>query len=171
MKARNNNSNAFGRRLRAARMRFGHSERHQAFIRLTPIAEGRTRVELVPDSMLVPNDKPDTCDAPMCHACAISIRPIDMDFCRDCVKAEPHECACGPTPEHPCRGPTVGKDRCCLAHSLLFTRWLQAHGGAEVYADASKSRDEKRRVFRFWLARFPANSARGVFAVAGWRVD
>lgn len=48
------NSSAFGRYLRAARLRFGHSKRHAAFIRMTRAGPGRTRVEVVPDWQLVP---------------------------------------------------------------------------------------------------------------------
>ena len=125
------------------------------------------QAELLPDS---PDPKVKTCDAAICSSCAVSIPALDRDYCPRCINAQPHECAVGPSPEHPCRGPTVDKDRACLAHSLLFTRWMQAHGGAEVYADKALSRDEKRQRFRFWLAKFPSNSARGVFAVAGWRV-
>jgi hypothetical protein len=129
---------------------------------------GGVQGELLADS---PDVKVKTCDAPVCRSCAVSIPALDRDYCPRCMKAEPLECAVGPSPEHPCRGPTVDKDRACLAHSLLFTRWLQAHGGAEVYADKALSRDEKRQRFRFWLAAFPSSSARGVFLVAGWRVS
>lgn len=128
---------------------------------------GLLQGELLADS---PDRKLKTCDAPICSTCAVSIPALDRDYCPQCIQAAPLECAVGPSPEHPCRGPTVDKDRACLAHSLLFTRWLQAHGGAAVYADAALSRDEKRQRFRFWLAAFPASSARGVFLVAGWRL-
>lgn len=127
---------------------------------------GAVQAELLPDSR---DAKAKTCDAPVCSSCAVSIPALDRDYCPRCIEADPIECAVGSSPEHPCRGPTVDKDRACLAHSLLFTRWLSAHGGAAVYADAAKSREQKRQSFRFWLAQFPANSARGVFAVAGWR--
>lgn len=49
-------STAFGRYLRAARLRWGHSERHAAFIRMTERGPDRWLVEVTPDDMLVPSD-------------------------------------------------------------------------------------------------------------------
>lgn len=112
-----------------------------------------------------------TCDANICAGCAVSIRALDVDYCPACVAStELLGCLSGPTPEHPCRGPVVAKDQLCLAHCLLFTHWLRSCGGyRDVYADMTKTQDQKRQAFRFWMAQFKPEAAGNLFRAAGWR--
>jgi hypothetical protein len=112
-----------------------------------------------------------TCDADICGACAVSIRALDVDYCPRCVDAsELLGCKCGPTAEHPCRGPIVAKDQLCLAHCLIFTHWLRdLNGFRDVYSDRTKTNDEKRQRFRFWLSTFTSSAATALFHRFGWR--
>lgn len=94
-----------------------------------------------------------SCDAAVCHGCAVSVRAVDRDFCQHCA-ALPAAADClarGPSAvEVACRGARVDKHGLCLRHAVLFDDWLARHGGAEVYAQGVH-RDNKRAAFRSWL--------------------
>jgi hypothetical protein len=93
-----------------------------------------------------------TCDAPLCPDCAISIRYVDADFCPEHGWEPAALCACGPAGV-PCLGVTVEKvGGLCLSHAVLFDYWLGYAGGFPVYLREDLTQNQKREVFRRWLA-------------------
>jgi hypothetical protein len=94
-----------------------------------------------------------TCDAKMCGKCAISIRPLDVDFCPRCAGL-PGAAGCpvaSGVRADPCSGPVVKKEGTCLKHAFLFNHWLREGGFERVYSRDDLSREQKRLAFKTWL--------------------
>lgn len=98
-----------------------------------------------------------TCDKPLCRACAVSIRYVNLDFCPEHGRAVPlGYCLCSSVPGVECAGILVEKmGGLCLSHAVLFDHWLGFAGGLEVYRSQA-SQEEKRQRFRGWLTQMPA---------------
>lgn len=103
----------------------------------------------------------DGCDKPICHTHATSIRPIDKDFCPDCMKCDSGGCAArAVAPQVECIGPGAEKaetgEPVCVAHSLVYTAFLRDGGFERVYSRKDLTLEQKRAAVREWvIANWP----------------
>lgn len=100
----------------------------------------------------------DGCDKPICADHAISIRPIDKDFCLECMRCDSGGCAAREVaPQVQCFGPGAEKsatgEPVCVAHSLVFTAFLRDGGYERVYTQKELTLEQKRAAVREWVTK------------------